>query len=584
MQPTPEKSTSPSVPAHRQVSARSRVAWGAGLLALVVLIALVTVAPRAPSSTSPTKASSTQISPAPSPALAAVVTPATGIHKIKHVVIIMQENRSFDSYFGTYPGANGIPKVNGVFTPCNPRPAPLTGCERPYHNSADVNSGADHTHPAAVTAIAGGKMNGFVQAAEKSPTGCVVVTDPACAQAGKSDVMGYHDAREIPNYWTYAKNFVLQDRLFEPTSSWSYPSHLYMVSGWSATCATTAASSCSSNIGRPYSNPGIDTNVTQAMNTGSAPITNAWTDITYQLYNHHVSWGYYIESGTQPDCADDAATCSKVAQDYRTPGIWNPLPLFSTVQQDHQIKNVQPLTSFLAQAKAGTLPAVSWVTPSEPNSEHPPASIKEGEAYTTKLINNIMHGPDWASTAIFLSWDDWGGFYDHVNPPQVDVNGYGLRVPGLVLSPYAKKGYIDHQSMSQDAYLKFIEDDFLSGARLDPATDGRPDPRPSVRETEPQVGNLALDFNFNQTPRPALLLPLVPAVAPCLYGVQAGLPAQTMTCFNVTHLIANVPNKVYAFGAHHYKVHAANGTDVGGWLDGRVVNCTAALYGQCRYA
>ena len=95
-----------------------------------------------------------------------------------------------------------------------------------------------------------------------------------------------------------------------------------------------------------------------------------------------------------------------------------------------------------------------------------------------------MNGPEWKSTAIFVAWDDWGGFYDHVPPPTVDQNGYGLRVPGLVISPYAKRGYIDHQTLSFDAYAKFIEDDFLDGQRLDPKTDGRPDPRPDVRENE----------------------------------------------------------------------------------------------------
>jgi phospholipase C len=125
-----------------------------------------------------------------------------------------------------------------------------------------------------------------------------------------------------------------------------------------------------------------------------------------------------------------------------------------------------------------------------------------------------MQGPDWDSTVIFLSWDDWGGFYDHVVPPQVDQNGYGLRVPGMVISPYARKGFIDHQTLSQDAYVKFIEDLFLGSQRIDPATDGRPDPRPDVRENMPQAGNLLLDFNFNQTARQPLLLPVHPAPGP----------------------------------------------------------------------
>jgi phospholipase C len=125
-----------------------------------------------------------------------------------------------------------------------------------------------------------------------------------------------------------------------------------------------------------------------------------------------------------------------------------------------------------------------------------------------------MQGPDWESTVVFLSWDDWGGFYDNVVPPQVDQNGYGLRVPGMVISPYAKKGFIDHQTLSQDAYVKFMEDLFLGGLRIDPATDGRPDPRPDVRENMPQLGDLVLDFDFNQAPRQPLVLPINPPPGP----------------------------------------------------------------------
>src|SRR5207247_8501368 len=118
----------------------------------------------------------------------------------------------------------------------------------------------------------------------------------------------------------------------------------------------------------------------------------------------------------------------------------------------------------------------------------------------------VMGGPDWRSSAIFLAWDDWGGFFDHVRPPVVDGAGYGLRVPGLVISPYARRGFIDHQTLSFDAYLKFVEDDFLGGARLDPATDGRPDPRPDVRENAPQLGDLRSDFDFSQEPRRPFIL------------------------------------------------------------------------------
>ena len=127
-----------------------------------------------------------------------------------------------------------------------------------------------------------------------------------------------------------------------------------------------------------------------------------------------------------------------------------------------------------------------------------------------------MRSGDWSSTAIFLSWDDWGGFYDHVFPPSVDRFGFGMRVPGsgLVISPYARRGLIDHQILSHDSYTGFIEDDFGDGQRLDPATDGRPDPRPDVQEDNQLLGNLLGDFNFNQRPRPPELLPLHPPSGP----------------------------------------------------------------------
>ena len=132
----------------------------------------------------------------------------------------------------------------------------------------------------------------------------------------------------------------------------------------------------------------------------------------------------------------------------------------------------------------------------------------------TGLINAVMTGPDWSSTAIFLTWDDWGGFFDHVVPPKVDRNGYGIRVPALLISPYAKHGLIDHQILSFDAYLKFIEDRFLGGQRLDPATDGRADPRPTVRETVPILGDLRAEFDFTQVPLAATVLPAHPPPGP----------------------------------------------------------------------
>jgi phospholipase C len=427
--------------------------------------------------------------------------------KIKHVIVIMQENRSFDTYFGTYPGADGIPMQGGVPTACVPVPA--GGCARPFVDHADVNGGGPHAAASAVADIDGGKMDGFVGQL-KGARRCRTPDDPACAASGAPDVMGYHTGSDLPNYWAYARNFVLQDRMFEPNASWSLPEHLFMVSEWSAHCTQ-------------HGNPGSCTNALQSPGSpdgGYMPVPGssaepgpiyAWTDLTYLLHAHHVSWGYYVSPGSEPDCEDDATlSCAPVAQNSRTPGIWNPLLWFDTVHNDGQLRNIQPVDGFYAQLKRGTLPAVSWVVPSHAVSEHPPARVSAGQSYVTSLVNAVMSSPEWSSSAIFLSWDDWGGFYDHVKPPSVDENGYGLRVPALVISPFARRGFIDHQVLSFDAYDKFIEDVFLGGQRLDPHNDGRPDPRPDVRENASILGNLFADFDFSQPPRAPVMLPVHP--------------------------------------------------------------------------
>ncbi|MGD1004692.1 MAG: alkaline phosphatase family protein [Methanoregulaceae archaeon] len=428
------------------------------------------------------------------------------IHKIKHVIIIMQENRAFDEYFGTYPGADGIPMQNGVPTVCVPDPLTNT-CVRPYHDPHDLNEGGPHGSNDAKADIDSGKMDGFIRQQEQGrKQACVNSVDPECnTERGKPDVMGYHDAREIPNYWKYADVFVLQDHMFEPVSSWSLPAHLFMVSAWSAKCTSSNPMSCYNELQNPQS-LGMNPN----KGVKEVPPIYAWTDLTYLLHQKNVSWAYYLDEGVQPDCENDEMFCDPKPQKVSVPQIWNPLPWFETVKGDNELGNIQPLENYYAAAKAGTLPSVIWIVPNGNHSEHPPALVSTGQAYTTSLINAAMESSNWNETAIFLTWDDWGGFYDHVTPPVVDENGYGLRVPGLVISSYAKKGYIDHQILSFDAYLKFIEDDFLSSERINPKTDKRPDLRPTVRENVAVLGDLKSDFDFSQQPRPPLKLPVYP--------------------------------------------------------------------------
>src|SRR5437588_5026065 len=256
--------------------------------------------------------------------------PRSGIHKIQHVVVIMQENRSFDSYFGTFPGAEGIPFSGAQPSVCAPDPQ-LHRCLAPYHDGSDVNHGGPHGEAAAITDLAGGAMNGFIAAAQQSPQHCNNVNDPVCAIPGETDVMGYHDGGEIPNYWAYAKNFVLQDRMFEPNLSWSLPEHLFLVSGWSALCNIPGnAFSCVGALQSPALPPDYT-------HTKQVP-DYAWTDLTYLLHRHGVSWGYYVFAGGEPDCEDDEdLACGTVGQNAKTPGIWNPLPYFDTVREDGQL-------------------------------------------------------------------------------------------------------------------------------------------------------------------------------------------------------------------------------------------------------
>jgi phospholipase C len=407
-------------------------------------------------------------------------SPPRGIQKIKHVIVIMQENRSFDEYFGRYPGADGIPA--GV---CVRDPRPGHSCIKPFHDPSDVNVDAPHSNRASVGDVNEGKMDGFVG---QFVAECRDRVTSGCAPEG---VMGYKTEADIPNYWAYARRFVLQDHMFEPAVANSLPSHLYVVSGWSARCDEPEdPSTCVSDIQQRRIEPRPGPQV-------------GWTDLTYLLHKNKVSWRYYVGVGEQPGCHAANGRCE---QGPKKAGRWNPLPEFVTVHDNAQLANIRSAEEFFTDAHRGALPAVSWIVPNDRYSDHPPARVSDGQFWVTKLVNAVMRSPHWKSSAIFVAWDDWGGFYDHVVPPVVDGNGYGLRVPGLVISPYAKRGYIDHQTLSFDAYLKFIEDRFLRSQRLDPKTDGRPDPRPTVRENVRALGDLRKDFDFSQPPQPPLIL------------------------------------------------------------------------------
>lgn len=421
----------------------------------------------------------------------------------------MEENHSFDNYFGTFPSLDSSCGASHA-TPCGINPAaclpdPATGgCDTPFHLApgSPYPNGYVHDLPHNITAaradIDQGKMDQFVAQEQRS---CKCPTHES---------MGWFDASDIPIFWRYAENYTLLDNLFEPNISWSYPSHLMMVSDWSAVCTSDVDPLSCTGAASPNSLLAAAT-----WPANSIP----WTDLTWLLHTYGVNWSYYVADGTEPDC-DPAGCTAGIAAG--TPSIWNPLPWFVDVQKDGELGNIKDITNFFSDVSSGNLPAVSWIVPNKNESGHPNTSTNAGsEAYVVSLVNAIESSSAWDSTAILLAWDDWGGEYDNVVPPTVDKLGFGLRVPTILISPYARKGFIDGQVMSFDAYNKFIEDNFLGGHRLDPNTDGRPDSRTTVREADPILGNLMNEFDFTQQPS-ALLFPTLRMPAAVTPGTTVG--------------------------------------------------------------
>ncbi len=393
-----------------------------------------------------------------------------GLEKIEHFVFIMQENRSFDHYFGTYPGADGIPA--GVALK-DPHDGTLVA---PYHSSNDVDFDAPHDRSNALACINGGKMDGFMTEAWKRYV--LSVTPSLEPGYNPKEVMSYHDYREIPNYWNYAHLYVLQDQMFSSVAAYSLPVHLYMLA---------AQSGGYMGEQQPY------------------PQRFDFPEITQLLQSGKITWKYYITSGNETDQEGHAISTEKEQKENpKKYTLWNPLPAFPKVWKDLTQRDCLVDTAqFYKDAKSGNLPQVSWVIPYLPTplSDHPAfhGGMKKAMVYVTGLINSVMQSPDWNTTAIFLAWDDWGGYYDHVNPPFVDEYGFGLRVPGLVISPYAKQGYIDHNTYSFDSWLKIVEDRF--GVQ-------------SLTARDKWASDMIDAFDFTQQPRPPVILSATPDGSP----------------------------------------------------------------------
>jgi phospholipase C len=447
------------------------------------------------------------------------------LSKIQHVVVIVQENHSFDNYFGTYTSPSGAPvdgiplNKYGVPKVCVPDPMAHNPCVRPYLATTNPYLAYTLWDPphlwqyaqTDIVGINGKKMTGYIQAAENclAKGGCTIKNLPP--HPNPEEVMGYLDGHALPNYWSYADHFTLLDHMFDAIRGYSLPSHLYLVSEWAATCSYQQPSTCTSYLFKK-GDVGHTKGLGKYCDMGPHCTHFDWASMVDLLQQNHVSWGYYLD-GSHGKCKSCVAD------------IWDPLNWFSSVRQNNWTGGIQQLSAFRTALTCNPndntcqhLPQVSWIVPSFNDSEHPSNSIVDGQAHVTTIVNAIMQSPYWSSTAIILVWDDWGGFYDHQAPPPPAPHQapYGIRVPGLVISPYARPGYVDHTVLSFDSINKFIEDDFLSAAtckRLDPSCDNLNDHRPAVREDT--AGDLSGAFDFAQpTQPPVILTPYPPTPVP----------------------------------------------------------------------
>ena len=382
------------------------------------------------------------------------VAPA-GLTNLKHFVFIIKENRTFDNYFGTFPGADGA--TSGLVSSGQTIPLGRTPDQTPY----DLG----HAWASSIGAVDGGKMDGFDLVANGNKLGQMM----SYTQLTQAD---------IPNYWKYAQNFALADRMFSSIRSDSFPNHLYLVGAESGGV-----------IGNPFALSGkvvdkqgwgCDDQAGVVVNVmdDDGDISDDYPCFDFQtladsLQTAGLTWKFYAP----PQGIDGYQYSSFNAINHiRNTSLWT--------------TNVVNSTQFVTDAANGNLPAVSWLVAGL-ESEHPPNSTCLGENWTVQQINAIMQGPDWNSTAIFVTWDDFGGFYDHVRPPKADQFGLGPRVPFLIISPYAIAGHISHTVMEHSSVLKTIEERFGL---------------PPLTERDARANDTRDSFNFTQTPLPPLIL------------------------------------------------------------------------------
>ena len=365
---------------------------------------------------------------------------------IQHLVVLMQENHTFDNYFGTYPGADGLPADAKM--PMNPKD-PNSGYELPWHIGMYATTDLSHSAATFRDQYDGGKMDGFISALlQRNQDGRLA--------------MGYYDGRDIPYYWNLADNYVLFDRFFSSARDGSGANHLYWVSG------------------------------TAPKVNGNQNLANAMANIPTifdRLQVAGISWKFYVQNYDPTITYRDLGNIGNRESQV----IWVPLlNIDRFIDSPALSSHIVDLSQYYIDLQSGNLPSVSYIVPSG-DSEHPPSSLLSGQLFTKNLIQELMRSTAWNSSAFFLAYDDWGGWYDHVTPPQVDANGYGLRVPVLLVSPYALKGNVNHTQLDFTSFLKFIEENW----NLAPLAD-----------RDSKANDFLSAFDFTQQPRQPEYLPL----------------------------------------------------------------------------
>jgi phospholipase C len=344
----------------------------------------------------------------------------TGADQVKHIIFILKENHTFDNYFGTFPGADGAitgMTHDGRTVRLGPAPNFFTG---------DIG----HTFDDALLGIDGGKMDKFD------------LIEGAFQQGRLINYTTFTEP-QIPNYWALAHHFVLADEFFTSVHGPSFPNHLYTIAAQSGEAINNPDDPEDWGCDNPQSGVTVDALDPEGGRFQESPCLDFPT-VADSLNSAGLTWRYY-------------------GAPIEVPGFqWTVFDAIRHIRVSPQWKtNVRRVAKIPTDIAAGDIANVTWITTDNEMSEHPKVGGScAGEDSTVNIVNAIMNSPAWSSSVIFISWDDFGGFYDHVAPPQVDVYGLGPRVPMLLISPFAKPGYLEHQQLEFSSIVKFMEEIF----------------------------------------------------------------------------------------------------------------------------